>query len=75
MRHPLPTKHKILQGLNAFFETCISWGMIGRGENPCEGIELQSAPITVPEVWSEEELAFFLQAPAVRDSMYYLERS
>ena len=66
------TKHKILQGLNAFFETCISWGVIGRGENPCEGIELQSAPITVPEVWSEEELAFFLQAPAVRDSMYYL---
>ncbi|MCI8312199.1 MAG: site-specific integrase [Lachnospiraceae bacterium] len=66
------TKHKILQGLNAFFTTCIKWGLIAREENPCEGIELQSASIQIPEVWSEEELAFFLSADIVRQSPYYL---
>lgn len=66
------TKHKILQGLNAFFETCIKWGMIARDENPCEGIELQSAAIKVPEVWSEEELSFFLSSDIVTQSPYYL---
>ncbi len=66
------TKHKVLQGLNAFFETCIKWGMIAREENPCEGIELQSAAITVPEVWSEEDLSFFLASDIVKQSTYYL---
>lgn len=66
------TKHKILQGLNAFFTTCIKWGLIAREENPCEGIELQSAPIQIPEVWSEEELAFFLSSDIVCQSPYYL---
>ncbi len=66
------TKHKILQGLNAFFSTCIKWGMIAKEENPCEGIELQSASIQVPEVWSEEELSFFLASDTVRQSPYYL---
>lgn len=66
------TKHKILQGLNAFFETCITWGMIGKGENPCEGVELQAAAIQIPDVWSEEELALFLGAEQVRNSVYYL---
>lgn len=66
------TKHKILQGLSAFFDTCISWGMIGRGENPCEGVELQAAAITVPDVWSESELASFLSSDLVKESVYYL---
>lgn len=66
------TKHKILQGLNAFFDTCIKWGMIAREENPCSGIELQTAAIQIPEVWSEEELAFFLASDTVKQSPYYL---
>ena len=42
------TKRKILQGLNAFFETCISWGMVAKEENPCEGIQLRSEVVLVP---------------------------
>ncbi len=66
------TKHKILQGLNAFFSTCIKWGMVAKEENPCEGIELQAASIQIPDVWSEEELSFFLASDIVRQSPYYL---
>lgn len=66
------TKHKILQGLNAFFETCIDWGLIGKGENPCEGIQLQAAPTQIPDTWSEEELATFLSSDIVQQSPYYL---
>lgn len=66
------TKHKILQGLNAFFETCIKWGMIAKEENPCVDIDLQSAAIQVPDVWSEEELSLFLSHDIVRKSPYYL---
>lgn len=66
------TKHKILQGLNAFFETCINWGIVGREENPCSGVELQAASIQIPDVWSEEELSFFLGSNIVKQSRYYL---
>lgn len=66
------TKHKILQGLNAFFDTCIKWGMISKEENPCTGIELQASSIQVPDVWSEEELSSFLSSDIVRHSPYYL---
>ncbi len=66
------TKHKILQGLNVFFATCVKWGMIAREDNPCDGIELQSASIQVPEVWSEDDLSFFLASGIVRQSPYYL---
>lgn len=66
------TKRKILQGLNAFFETCISWGMVAKEENPCEGIQLQSAPLQIPATWSEEELSTFLSSEIVQESPYYL---
>lgn len=66
------TKRKIYQGLNRFFRYCEKTGVIGKGENPCCGIELESISHHAPETWDADDINYFLSLPYVKESQYYL---
>lgn len=64
------TKRKIFSILNSIFNSAKDWGYVIK--NPCDNVKLKTPETQDMNIWTPEEILYFLDIKELKESIYYL---